>query len=162
MTNQTTFTRPAVSAVALFQRIAPTFATEIAAQMHRAGLRNSDDLICALTTGLRSFARDQGVCLATDFPKAWPEALQALRPVRSEQEWEELLAQSTAAPQAKGHLLALGASQMIKILEGAQQTAGMSPRIAVALGSWVMTAIIIAHSGPLDADLSLEQLADCL
>ena len=162
MTNQTTFTRPAISAVALFQRIAPTFASEIAAQLYRAGLRNSDDLICALTTGLRSFARDQDVCLATDFPKAWPEALQVLRSVRSEQAWEEFLTQSTDAPQAKGHLLALGASQMIKILEGTQQTAGMSPRVVVALGSWIMTAIIIAHSGPLDADLSLEQLADCL
>ena len=162
MTKQTTFAGPAVSAVTLFQRIAPTFAAEIAAQMYRAGLRNSDDLICALTTGLRSFARDQDVCLASDFPKAWPEALGSLRSVHSEREWEEFLAQSTSAPQAKGHLLALGASQMIKILEGTQQTAGMSPRVVVALGSWIMTAIIIAHSGPLDADLSLEQLADCL
>jgi len=122
MTKQTTFTGPAVSAVTLFQRIAPTFASEIAGQMYRAGLRNSDDLICALTTGLRSFARDQGVCLATDFPKAWPEALRALRPARNEREWEELLAQTTAAPQAKGHILALGASQMIKILATTQQT----------------------------------------
>ena len=102
MTKQTTFAGPAVSAVTLFQRIAPTFASEIAAQMYRAGLRNSDDLICALTTGLRSFARDQDVCLASDFPKAWPEALGSLRSVHSEQEWEEFLAQSTSAPGAWG------------------------------------------------------------
>ncbi len=162
MTNLTTFTGPAVCTVTLFRRIAPTFAAEIAGQMYRVGLRNSDDLICVLTTGLRSFARGQGVCLATDFPKTWPDALCVLRQARSEREWEELLVQTTAAPQAKGHILALGASQMIRILQSTQQTAEMSPRVAVALGSWIMTAILIAHSGPLDADINLEQLADCL
>ena len=136
MSNPTAITGPQISAVVLFQRLAPTFAVKLSHQLHRAGLKNSNDLICALTTGLRTFASAQGVCLAVDFPQAWPEALQALRGTRSEQEWEEVLAQSTAAPEAKGHILAFGA--------------------------WILTAIIIAHSGPLDADISLEDLSECL
>lgn len=162
MSNPTAITGPQISAVVLFQRLAPTFAVKLSHQLHRAGLKNSNDLICALTTGLRTFASAQGVCLAVDFPQAWPEALQALRGTRSEQEWEEVLAQSTAAPEAKGHILALGASQMISLLEATQKAAGMSPRVMTAFGAWILTAIIIAHSGPLDADISLEDLSECL
>ncbi len=92
----------------------------------------------------------------------WPEACRNLRDARSEAEWDALLAQTATVPQAKGHKMALGASQMIRVLEASRQAAGMSPRVAVALGTWVITAILIAHSGPLDADLSLEDLADCL
>ncbi len=161
-TNTTTTPGPQVPAVVLFRRIAPTYAAELSQQLHRAGLVNSDDLICALTTGLRSFARDHGVCLATDFPKAWPEAFRNLRDARSEAEWDALLAQTATAPQAPSRKMALGASQMIRVLEASRQAAGMSPRVAVALGAWVITAVVIAHSGPLDADISLAELADCL
>ncbi|WP_281969153.1 hypothetical protein [Roseovarius nanhaiticus] len=159
----TTITRgPKISAVTLFRQIAPTYAEELSRQLHRAGLVNSNDLITALTSGLMTFSREQGVDLASEFPKAWPEALRALRTARTEEGWEQLLPQTATAPQATGHTLARGASQMIKVLEASRDAAHMSPLVAVALGIWVITAVIIAHSGPLDADLSLEQLAECL
>lgn len=159
----TTLTRgPKISAITLFRQIAPTCAAELSQQLHRAGLRNTHDLITALTAGLASFSREQGIDLAKDFPKAWPEALCALRTAHTEEEWEQLLAQTARAPQAKGHTLARGASQMIQVLEASREAAQMSPKVAMALGVWIITAVVIAHSGPLDADLSLEELADCL
>ena len=162
MTRTTHIRGPQISAVILFRRIAPTFARELSHQLHRAGVRNTNDLIWALTTGLSRFAKEQGVCLATDFPKAWPEALQTLRTARSEDEWERLLPQTATAPEATNHKLALGASQLIRVLEASRDAAQMSPRVVTALGIWVITAVVIAHSGPIDADLSLEQLAECL
>ncbi|MCF7728016.1 hypothetical protein [Sulfitobacter sp. M22] len=162
MTELNPNTRPVLSAEVLFRRLAPTAAAEVSQQLHRAGLVNANDLIFALTTGLRSFARNQGLCLATEFPLAWPQALEVLRGCRSEAEWETFLMQTSTAPQVKGYKMAKGASQMIRILETLQQTADMSPRIATAFGTWVITAVVIAHSGPLDADVSLEELSDCL
>jgi hypothetical protein len=162
MPNSQTYAGPSVSAEILFRRIAPTVAADLSQQLHRAGLVNSNDLIFALATGLRSFARDQGLCLATEFTKAWPQALRVLRGVRSETEWDALLMQASTAPQVEGYTMARGASQMIKVLEALQQTAGMRPKTATALGTWVITAVVIAHSGPLDADISLEELSDCL
>ncbi|RKF12399.1 hypothetical protein D6850_18175 [Roseovarius spongiae] len=160
---QTTETRgPRISALALFRQIAPTCAQEISHQLQRAGLKNSHDLITALTRGLASFARQQDVCLAADFPKTWPEALQMLRATRSEADWERFLPQTVTASQAGARTLAVGASQMIRVLETLRDAAGMSPRVAVALGAWIVTAVVIAHSGPLDADLSLEELAEHL
>lgn len=162
MTKSQFYTRPVISAEALFRGLVPTVAAELSRQLHRAGLINTNDLIFALTTGLRSFARDRDLCLATEFPQAWPQALEVLREARSEADWEVFLSQTSTAPQVKGYKMAQGASQMIRILETLQQAAEMSPRIATALGSWVITAVVIAHSGPLDADISLEQLSDCL
>lgn len=162
MTQTTHIRGPKVSATLLFRRIAPTYASELAQQLHRAGLTNSNDLIMALTTGLNAFSREMGVDLAREFPKAWPEALQELRSARTEAEWQHLLPQTSGAPQAKGHTLARGASQMLHVLEASREAAQMSPLVITALGIWVITAVVIAHSGPLDADLSLEQLADCL
>jgi hypothetical protein len=162
MTKTTHIRGPQISAVIIFRRLAPTYARELSHQLHRAGVRNTNDLIWALTTGLSSFAKEHGVCLATDFPKAWPEALQALRTARSDDEWERLLPQTAAAPEAANRELALGASQMIQILEASRDVAQMSPRVVTALGVWIITAVVIAHSGPIDADLSLEQLAECL
>ena len=153
---------PQISAATLFRQVAPTYAQQLSRQLHRAGLLNTNDLIMALTSGLTTFSREQGVPLAEEFPKAWPEALQALRTARSEDDWEKFLSQTASAPEATGHKLALGASQMIQLLTASQGAAEMSPRVATALGIWVITAVVIAHSGPLDADLSLEQLAECL
>ena len=51
---------------------------------------------------------------------------------------------------------------MIQVLEASRDVAQMSPRVVTALGVWIITAVVIAHSGPIDADLSLEQLAECL
>lgn len=161
----TAFTRspsPILPATTLFGRLAPRMAEELAGQLHRRGLHDSEDLIWALLTGLKQFAREQGVCLATDFPAAWPEALSHLRDARGEDDWERLLRQSATAPRATGHQIALGASQMARILAGFVETTGMSPRVAAALGTWVLVAVVIAHSGPRDADLTLEELAGCL
>ena len=162
MSQTTQIPGPMIPAVALFRRIAPTYAVELSCQLHRTGLQNTNDLITVLTSGLVTFSREQNVHLATEFPKAWPEALQALRTARTEEEWEQLLPQTSRAPQAKSHKLALGVSQMIRVLEVSRETVHMSPHVATALGIWIVTAVVIAHSGPLDADLSLEQLADCL
>jgi len=153
---------PQISAATLFRQVAPTYAQQLSHQLHRAGLLNTNDLIMALTSGLTTFSREQGVPLAAEFPKAWPEALQALRTTRCEDDWEKFLSQTASAPEATGHKLALGASQMIQLLTASQGAAEMSPLVATALGIWVITAVVIAHSGPLDADLSLEQLAECL
>lgn len=162
MTKNTYIRGPQISAVILFRHLAPAYARELSHQLHRTGVRNTNDLIWTLTTGLGRFAKEQGVCLATDFPKAWPEALQALRTARSDEEWERLLPQTTTAPEAAKRKLALGASQMIQVLEASRDVAQMSPRVVTALGVWIITAVVIAHSGPIDADLSLEQLAECL
>lgn len=162
MPNSKTYAGPSISAEMLFRRIAPTVAAELSQQLYRAGLVNSNDLIFSLATGLRNFARDEGLCLATEFPQAWPQAFQALRGVRSETEWDALLMQASTAPQVKGYTMARGASQMINVLEALQQTARMSPKTATVLGTWVITAVVIAHSGPQDADISLEELSDCL
>lgn len=162
MNQPSTIRAPQIPAVLLFRRIAPTFAQELSCQLHHAGPVNSNDLIWALTTGLSSYAKEHGVCLATDFPKAWPEALQALRTAHSEDEWERLLTQTATAPQATTRQIARGAAQMVRVLEASRGVAQMSPRIATALGIWIITAVVIGHSGPLDADLSLEELADCL
>lgn len=48
------------------------------------------------------------------------------------------------------------------ILEAARAEARLSPRVATALGTWVLTAVVSAHSGARDADLTLEELAGCL
>ena len=120
MTQTTHIRGPKVSATLLFRRIAPTYASELAQQLHRAGLRNSNDLIMALTTGLNAFSREMGVELAREFPKAWPDALRELRSARTEAEWQHLLPQTSGAPQAKGHTLARGASQMLHVLEAGQ------------------------------------------
>lgn len=161
MTQSSTIRGPQISAILLFRRVVPSIAQDLSRQLHRAGLVNSNDLIWALTTGLSSFAREQGVCLATVFPKAWPEALQALRTARSEDEWERFLPQTATALQATPRQIARGAAQMIAILEALSEAVRLSPQTATALGIWIITAVVIAHSGPLDADLSLEDLADC-
>lgn len=161
MTRSSTIRGPQIPAALLFRRVAPTCAQEFARQLCRAGLVNSNDLIWSLATGLSRFAKEHGVCLATDFPVAWPEALRCLRNARSEDEWERFLTQSPTAPQATTQQIARGAAQMITLLEALGESVRMSPRIATALGIWLITAVIIAHSGPLDADLSLEDLADC-
>lgn len=161
MTHSSTIRGPQIPAVLLFRRIAPTCASELSQQLHRAGIINSNDLIWALVTGLSSFAQERGVSLATDFPKAWPEALRSLRVARSEADWERFLSQSATAPEATPHQVARGAAQMVRVLEATSDVAQMSPRIGVALGTWIVTAVVIAHSGPLDADLTLEDLGEC-
>ncbi|GAW37271.1 hypothetical protein RA2_04348 [Roseovarius sp. A-2] len=161
MTQSSTTRGPQIPAILLFRRIAPTVAQDLSSQLHRAGLVNANDLIWALTTGLSSFAKGRGVCLATGFPKAWPEALRALRTACSEAEWERFLVQTATAPQATPRQIARGAAQMVAILEALSEAVRLSPQIATALGTWIITAVVIAHSGPLDADLSLEDLADC-
>ena len=50
---------------------------------------------------------------------------------------------------------------MVRVLEATGAAGQMSPRVAAALGTWIVTVMVIAHSGPRDADLSLEDLADC-
>lgn len=162
MIRPSTIRGPQISAILLIRRVAPTCAQELSRQLHRAGIVNSNDLIDALLTGLRSFAREQGVCLATDFPAAWPEALRSLQSVRSEADWEAFLAQTDTAPRAASRQIVRGAAQMVRILEATSEVVRMSPRIAVAHGIWIVTAAVIAHSGPLDAELSLEEIADLL
>lgn len=162
MTRSSTIRGPQIPAVLLFRRVAPTCAQELSHQFFRAGLANSNDLIDALLTGLRSFAKEQGVCLAEDFPAVWPEALRLLKTARSENDWDRFLAQTATAPQATPRHIARGASQTIRVLEALRDAAGMTPRMAVALGTFIVTASVVAHSGPSDADLSLEELAGYL
>ncbi|MEX1236526.1 MAG: hypothetical protein WEB56_16205 [Roseovarius sp.] len=162
MTQKTNTPGPQGPAVAIFSQIAPIYAAELSHQLYRAGLVNSNDLIGALVTGLRSFARDHSVCLASDFRQAWPEALQCLQTAHTEADWEGLLAQSTTAPRAKDRAIILGASQLVRLLEASRQTTGLSPRVATALGAWLITAVILAQSSPLNAGISLDEIADCL
>lgn len=150
-----------IPATALYRGLAPRVAEELAHQLHRGSIRNSNDLIWALLTGLRRFAREHGVSLAADFPAAWPEALRYLRDARSEAEWDCLLPQTASAPQAAKQPFLLAASRMLQLLNVYAETTGLNPRLAVALGTWVVTAVVIAHSGPQDADITLEELADC-
>ncbi|MEP3895167.1 MAG: hypothetical protein ABJN52_14360 [Litorimonas sp.] len=49
---------------------------------------------------------------------------------------------------------------MLRVLEGAQAV-GMHPRTATCYGIWIVTAAVIGHSRPLDADVSLEELTEC-
>lgn len=160
MTTSSPIRGPRIPAPLLFRRVAPTCAQELSRQLYRAGIGNSNDLIMGMTTGLSHFARENGVCLATDFPEIWPEALRALKESRSEAEWECFLHQSATAPQVPTRQMLRGAAQMLKVLEATSEAVQMSPRAATALGTWIITAVVIAHSGPLDADLCLEDLAE--
>ena len=151
-----------VSAVALYRRLAPSLAQQLSHQLHFLGLRNSSDLIWALLTGLQHFANERGITLSADFPAAWPKALYHLREARSENDWDGLLSQTATAPRAAPHKHRLGAAKMLQMLEAGEAAMSSSPRIAVELGTWLVIAAVIAHSGPLDADITLEELADAL
>ncbi|GAW37279.1 hypothetical protein RA2_04356 [Roseovarius sp. A-2] len=150
---------PIVPATALFRGLAPTYARELSGYLHRIGVVNSSDAIRALLIGLEQFSAERNVSLTAVYPVAWPEALQYLCDARSEEEWAILLSQTPAAPQAAAHKISRGASQMVQSLDASCDSTGMSPRIAVLLGIWVLTAVVIAHSGPVDADITLKDLA---
>lgn len=154
--------RPVISATALFRRLAPACAREVSGQLYRLGITNSDDLLHALATGMQHFAAAQDLRLSADFRTTWPEALQHLRTALSEADWARLVPQTAHAPQAAAHKVARGASQMVQVLEAARETAGLSPRRAVTLGSWILTAVVIADAGPGDAASALEDLAATL
>lgn len=153
---------PLVSTVALYRRLAPSLAQQLSHQLHYLGLRNSSELIWALLTGLQHFAIEQGVTLSADFPAAWPEALYHLRAARSDDDWDGLLPQTATAPRAAAHKHRLGAAKVLQMLEACETAMSSSPRVAVGLGTWLVTAVVIAHSGPLDADITLEELSSAL
>lgn len=154
--------RPIVSATALFRRLAPACVREISVQLHRLGITNSDDLLHALATGVQHFAAEQDLRLSADFRATWPEALQDLRTTYSDADWARLVPQTAHAPQAATHKIVRGASQMVQVLEAARETARLSPHRAVTLGSWCLTAAVIAQVGPPDAATALEDLAATL
>lgn len=145
MTQSSTMRGPQIPALLLFRRIAPIFARELAQKLCRSGLVNSADLIDALLTGLRSFARERSVCLAVDSPKAWPEALRAQRGACSEAEWARFLRQTATAPRATPYQIACGAAQVVRVLDAGSEVVHMSPRIATALGTWIVTAVVLSH-----------------
>ncbi|GAA6202840.1 hypothetical protein [Aquicoccus sp. SU-CL01552] len=154
--------RPVISATTLFRRLAPPCAREVSGQLYRLGIVNSDDLLHALATGVQHFAAEQDLRFSADFRTTWPEALQYLRTGRSEADWARLVPQTDHAPQAAAHKVARGASQMVQVLEAARETAGLSPRRAVTLGGWCLTAVVIAQVGPRDAEAALKDLAATL
>ena len=159
---ETSALRPIVSATALFRRLAPACAQEVSGQLHRLGIGNTDDLLHALATGGQHFAAEQDLRFSADFRATWPEALQDLRTARNDADWTRLVPQTAHAPMAAAHKITRGASQMVQVLEAARETAGLSPRRAVTLGSWCLTAVVIAHVGPDDAVTALEDLAATL
>jgi len=159
MTSKTNIPGPQISALLLFRRLAPTCAEELSKQMHRAGIHNSNDVVDVLATGLRAFARKHGISSAAVFSQAWPEALSVLKNSRSEEDWTRLLPQEASAFKAPPRQISEAGMQMFRVLEAAMEIMQMAPRTTVGFGVWIVTAVVIGHSGPLDADLSLEELA---
>ncbi|MFG6562008.1 hypothetical protein [Sulfitobacter sp. 1A15299] len=149
-----------ISGLQLFESVAPKAAEQLARQFHRAGLYNSNDLLDALATGLSAFARARGIALSEEFKRVWPGAMDVLKQNRCEDDWEKLLPQEATAPKAPSRQIVRMSAQMLHVLEAAE-AAGMRPLTATWLGVWIVTAAVIGHSGPLDADLSLEELAEC-
>lgn len=160
MTNTNHILGSQISGLRLFQSLAPTAAEELAQQLHRVGLYSSNDLIDALATGLSAYARARGISLSIEFQHAWPGALDVLKRSRTEDDWERLLPQEATAPKTSSNQIVQGSAQMLRVLESAQAV-GMQPRTATWYGIWIVTAAVIGHSGPLDADISLEELAEC-
>ncbi|MEP2982684.1 MAG: hypothetical protein ABJN39_07975 [Sulfitobacter sp.] len=161
MTNTNDISSPQVSALQLFQSLAPTAAEALAQQLHGAGVCNSNDLVDALATGLSAYARARGIFLSSEFQLAWPGALHVLKGRHTEDDWERLLPQEATAPKASSNQIVQGSAQMLRVLDAAESV-GMQPRTAIWYGIWIVTAAVIGHSGPLDADISLEELAECV
>jgi len=160
MTNTKPIPGSQISGLLLFQSLAPTAAEALALQLHRAGVYNSNDLVDALATGLSAYSRARGISLESEFQHAWPGALDVLKGRHTEDQWERLLPQEATAPRALSGLIVQGSAQMLRVLEAAEAV-GMQPRTAIWYGIWIVIAAVIGHSGPLDADISLEELAEC-
>jgi hypothetical protein len=147
----------------LFASIVPCLAAELAHRLAEDhGLRRRDDLVTAASGVLRLAAFDAdrsapGLLRGTGRP-----ALRLLLPQRSAADWAALLPQGATGPQATDIALQRATADLARLVHRVANAAGMSAPTKAALAAWLLVAVLIAHCGPDDADLGLEDLADRL
>jgi len=159
----TTRPGPTMTASALFARIVPCLAAELA---HRLaddhGLRRRDDLVTAASEVLRLAAFEADLSAAGLLRGTGRPALRQLLPQRSGAGWAVLLPQSVTAPRTTDMALQRATADLARLVDRVASAAGMSAPTKAALAAWLLAAVLIAHCGPEDADLGLEDLAERL